>query len=61
MKAAGPEHQLRAQLARELCAILDGYQHELGAASHSIHRGPPETDLAARSASQAGETDERCR
>ena len=32
MNAPAPEHQLKAQLARELCAILDGYQRDLAAA-----------------------------
>ena len=37
MKGPGPEHQLKAQLARELCAIFDGYERELAAAHVDAH------------------------
>ena len=37
MKTPGPEQQLKAQLARELCAILDGYQRDVGAAHVGAH------------------------
>jgi hypothetical protein len=37
MKAPNAEDQLKAQLARELCAILDGYQRDLGAAQVDAH------------------------
>jgi len=37
MRAAGPEHSLKAQLARELCAILQGYRRDIGAACFDAH------------------------
>jgi len=37
MRAQGPEHQLKEQLARELCAILDGDQRDNAAAYVSAH------------------------
>jgi hypothetical protein len=37
MKRQGPEHELKFQLARELIAILHGYQRDLGAAHIDAH------------------------
>ena len=37
MRAPGPEQELKAQLARELCSILHGYQRDIGAACVDAH------------------------
>jgi predicted XRE-type DNA-binding protein len=37
MSQPAPEHQLKLQLARELCAILDGYSREVGAGHLQTH------------------------
>ena len=37
MTAADADQQLKVQLARELCAILDGYQRDDGAAHVGAH------------------------
>jgi predicted XRE-type DNA-binding protein len=37
VKSQGPEQVLKAQLARELIAILDGYQRDAGAAHIDAH------------------------
>lgn len=42
MKRLGPEEELKAQLARELCSILRGWQRDIGAA----HVSMPASDLS---------------
>src|SRR4051812_46094491 len=37
MKRAGPEQELRVQLASELCSILHGRQRDIGAARVDMH------------------------
>src|SRR5437763_1682969 len=37
MRAPAPEQELKAQLARELCSILHGYQRDIGAACVDAH------------------------
>lgn len=37
MKRAGPEEELKAQLAAELCSILRGWQRDIGAARVDMH------------------------
>jgi len=37
MKRDGPEQELKAQLARELCSILRGWQRDTGAALVDMH------------------------
>jgi hypothetical protein len=37
MKRAGPEQELKAQLAGELCSILQGWQRDAGAAWVDMH------------------------
>ena len=37
MKSAGPELELKAQLAAELCSILSGWQRDIGAARVDMH------------------------
>ena len=37
MKRAGPEQELKAQLARELCSILHGWRRDSGAALVDMH------------------------
>jgi hypothetical protein len=37
MKRAGPEQELKAQLAGELCSILHGWQRDAGAAWVDMH------------------------
>jgi len=42
MKRVGPEQELKAQLARELCSILHGWQRDIGAARVDM----PASDLS---------------
>jgi helix-turn-helix protein len=42
MKASDVEQTLKAQLARELCALVDGYPREIGA----MHLGTHPTELS---------------
>jgi hypothetical protein len=42
MRGVDPEHPLKLQLARELCAIFDGYRREVGAA----HLGADPSELS---------------
>src|SRR5512138_3919555 len=37
MRAPGPEYQLKVQLARELCAILHGFQRDSAASYVDAH------------------------
>ena len=37
MKRPGPEQELKAQLAGELCSILRGWQRDVGAAMVDMH------------------------
>ena len=37
MRGLPPDHPLKTQLARELCAIFDGYRRDVGAAHMDAH------------------------